>query len=389
MYDFKKTLRAGGHQVLRQQAESKSDRKLFHKVFGSLIFSFLIAVSNAQATLSLHLPQASTVAPGVDAVTDFVYILSIFFTVTIPAVMIYFVVKYHRSRTGRQTVYITGHHGLEVIWTVVPLVLMLIIFYWGFQEYENMRRVSPDAIEVNVVGRQWLWQFQYTDGRQSLNDLVVPLNKPVKLIMTSEDVLHSFYVPNFRVKQDVVPGSYYYMQFTATQAGVHRIFCTEYCGTGHSDMLGNVFVLEDEAYAHWKKTGEIPTGLKALAATMGNVSGDISSATDKSPAAAGGDLSMAEQGRNLHKTKGCNACHSITGDKGVGPTWKGIYGTKEELQSGDSVLVDENYIRKSIMEPNFQIVKGFAPAMPTYQGQLSDKEINALIAFIKSLGKGE
>lgn len=329
---------------------------------------------------SISLPQASTVAAGVDAVSDFVFYWSVFFTIAIPAVIVYFVIKYHRSRKGRQTAYIAGHHGLEVIWTVGPLILMLIIFWMGYQGYVNFRKVDANAIEVNVVGRQWLWQFQYTDGRQAMNDLVVPLNKPVKLIMTSEDVIHSFYVPNFRVKQDVVPGSYYYVTFQATIPGPHRIFCAEYCGTGHSDMLGVVYVLEEKDYATWQKTGKIPA---EMVASMGQTV----AASDAGAAGtgAGKPKTLAEQGAALYSTKGCVACHSVDGSRRVGPSWKGVYGSKEELESGKSVEVDENYIRESIVEPQAKVVKGYPPSMPTFKGLLSDQEINALIAYIKSL----
>ncbi len=334
----------------------------------------------------ISLPQASTIAPGVDAVNDFIFWVSLFFLIAVPAVMLLFVVKYHRSKKGRQTVYISGHHGLEALWTIVPLIIMLIIFGWGFVEYTKMRTVAPGAIEINVIGRQWLWQFQYADGRQAMNELVVPLNKPVKLIMTSEDVLHSFFIPDFRVKQDVVPGSYYYLTFNSTMAGPHKIYCTEFCGTGHSDMLGLIYVLDEKDYSEWEKTGKVP---EAMARSISLAQGDavVASPSDSknSNAAAGAKQSLAEQGAALYNTKGCVACHSTDGSRRVGPTWKGVFGTTEQLEGGKTAVVDENYIRESIVEPHAKVVKGYPPSMPTFKGLLSDQEINALIAYIKSL----
>lgn len=314
---------------------------------------------------TIHLPQASSVAAGVDAVNDFIFYVSLFFTIAIPAVILFFIIKYHRSRKGRRTEQLDHSTAIEVVWTVIPLVLMLYIAYWGWEQYKIMIAEPKDAIEINVTGRQWVWNFQYTNGRQTMNEMVVPKGKAVKLIMTSEDVLHSFFIPNFRLKQDVVPGTYTSINFIATILGEHKIYCTEYCGTSHSDMLGKVLVVEEKEYNNWLTTGNLPA-----------VSGVNKSQQKMSP---------VDKGKELYTSKGCIACHSTDGSPKVGPTWKGVFGHEVEMQDGSKVTVDENYLRESIENSNAKIVKGFAPSMPMYKGTLTDEEVGALVAYIKSL----
>jgi cytochrome c oxidase subunit 2 len=345
---------------------------------------------------TISLPQASTYAANVDKVNDFIFCLSVFFTVAVPAVMVWFMVKYHRSKKGRRTEQIDHSTFMEVTWTVIPLVLMLFIFWWGWVEFKEMRTPRRNALEINVLGRQWLWNFQYNNGRTTMNDMVVPINRPVKLIMTSEDVLHSFYVPNFRIKQDVVPGTYTAVYFTATQTGVHKIYCTEYCGTSHSDMLGRVIVTSNEEYENWLNTGEMP----AVAATapltpptrslfkteqLKGKSAATDAASDTAGQVSALQKSPAERGRALHASKGCVACHSVDGVTKVGPTMKGLFGSEVQLADGSKVTADENYLRESIEMSNAKVVKGFAPSMPLYKGTLTDEEIGSLIAYIKSL----
>lgn len=329
---------------------------------------------NAYAGTVIQLPQASTVAPEIDMVADIVFWTSFGFFILIFFGMVYFVAKFHRSRKGRKTEYILGHHGLELAWTIIPLVFMLFIFFWGLYVYQDLRKVPSDAYEVNVVGRQWLWNFEYTNGRKTMNELVVPKNKPVKLIMTSEDVIHSFFVPNFRLKQDVVPGMYTYISFNATMNGEHPIYCAEFCGTGHSDMLGKVVVLDEKDFEDWLITGKYP----------GQSADQIAQAGAAEQAGAP-TQSLAEKGKEVFNAKGCFACHSVDGTAKVGPTLFNSFGRKEELSDGSMIVVDENYIRESIMDPQKKIVKGYPPSMPTFRGLLSDQEINALVAYIKSL----
>jgi cytochrome c oxidase subunit 2 len=221
-----------------------------------------------------------------------------------------------------------------------------------------MRTPPQDSLEITVIGRQWLWQFKYNSGRTTLNELYVPEGRPVKLVMRSEDVLHSFYVPAFRVKQDLVGGMYTDLWFTAIKIGTYQIFCAEYCGTGHSAMLGKVIVMNPQEYQKWERGEEE----KAVAS-----------------------LPPAETGKQLYTQRGCNACHSVDGSKLVGPSWKGIYGHEVELQDGTKVIADENYLRESILEPQAQMVKGYTPVMPSFKGVISENEVSDIIAYIKTL----
>ena len=224
-----------------------------------------------------------------------------------------------------------------------------------------MRTPPKDAVDITVTGKQWLWTFEYYNGKKTLNELYVRQNRPVRMVMRADDVIHSFFVPAFRVKQDLMPGRYTQLWFTPTKIGTFDIFCAEYCGTGHSKMLGKVIVLSPEAYDIWEK-GVAVDGGEAVAS-----------------------LPPAELGEKLYKGKGCNACHSVDGSVVIGPSFKGLYEREGELEDGASYTADENYIMQSILEPQEQIVKGFQPVMPSFKGILSDAEITAIIAYIKTL----
>ena len=335
---------------------------------------------------TIAIPQASTVAVGVDQVNDFIFWLSVFFTIAIPATMLVFIVKYHRSNKGRRTEQLDHSTALEVIWTLIPFVLMMIIFGWGWVEYKKMKAPVANALEINVIGRQWLWNFQYPNGRQAMNDVVIPLNKPVKFIMTSEDVLHSFYVPNFRNKQDVVPGMYTSLYVVATMTGVHKIYCAEYCGTSHSDMLGRVIVVPEAEYNAFLETGKMPELASSDALTMPYRQSSSGSGASKSDSTSSAVLKAPhERGKELYASKGCVACHSADGSAKVGPSFKGAFGHEVELVDGQKVTVDENYLRESIENSQAKVVKGYAPSMPLYKGTLTDQEVGSLIAYIKSL----
>ena len=304
------------------------------------------------------LPEAaSSFAGRVDNVIWFVTIISVIFFVFISVLLVYFSVKYRRKSENDRTSQYTSYHGLEVIWTVIPSILVLAIFIYGLVVYDEMRTPPKDAMEINVIGKQWLWQFQYDTGKTSLNEIYVPVGRAVKLVMTSEDVLHSFFVPEFRVKQDLVPGMYTYLWFKAIKEGEYNIFCAEYCGTSHSAMLGKVKVVSVEEFENWKNE-----------------------ATEDAPIE-----NPIEFGAELYVTRGCSACHSINGSVGVGPTFKGLMGREETMQDGEFIVVDENYIRESIYEPQAKIVQGFAPIMPSFKGMVSEGEVGAIIAYIKSL----
>lgn len=304
---------------------------------------------------------ASNLASKVDGLLLVITFISIFFFVLISAVLIYFAVKYRRRSDDEETPYITGNQTLEIIWTVIPSILLILLFVYGFVVYKDMRTPPKDAVDITVTGKQWLWTFEYYNGKKTLNELYVRQNRPVRMVMRADDVIHSFFVPAFRVKQDLMPGRYTQLWFTPTKIGTFDIFCAEYCGTGHSKMLGKVIVLSPEAYDIWEK-GVAVDGGEAVAS-----------------------LPPAELGEKLYKGKSCNACHSVDGSVVIGPSFKGLYEREGELEDGASYTADENYIRQSILEPQEQIVEGFQPVMPSFKGILSDAEITAIIAYIKTL----
>lgn len=328
---------------------------------------------------TINLPQASNVAARVDALHDFLWYLSIVSLIGTTIALIYFVFAYHHTKKGRETAYILGSHTLEITWTVIPLVLMLVVFAWGYRDYLWMRAEAPNPVEINVIGRQWLWNFEYANGRKTMNEFYMPKGRNVKLIMTSEDVLHSFFLPHMRVKSDVVPGLYTYVAFQPTIVGEHPVYCTEYCGTGHSDMLAKAYVLEEEDYNRWLETGKVPAGIVKASATS-TAGGDPTASHGQTK-----EVSLADKGRDVANAKGCFACHTGDGTKKIGPTWKGVFGSEEQLENGQKVKVDENYIRESIVDPMAKVVKGYPPSMPPFKGLLNDEEINAIIAYIKSL----
>lgn len=304
---------------------------------------------------------ASSFAGKVDGVLWFVTVLSIVFFILITFLLVYFSFKYKRITENDETPYITGNQTLEIIWTVIPSILLFVIFAYGLIVYKEMRTPPGDAVEVNVTAKQWIWIFKYQNGKSTINELFVQHNRPVKMVMRADDVLHSFFVPAFRVKQDLVPGMYTQLWFNPTKIGTYDLFCAEYCGTGHSQMLAKVYVMSPEAFSRWEKGDEEET---------------TTFASTKSP---------EELGKDMYSKNGCAACHSIDGSAGVGPTFKALYGKNESLQDGTTIEVDENYLRESILIPQAKVVQGFAPSMPSFKGILTDEEIDALIAYIKSL----
>jgi cytochrome c oxidase subunit 2 len=330
--------------------------------------------------------QGTLVAGQWDDLYGFLVWLSVFFFILVVGGMIYFAIKY-RAQPGFRPKYITGNHALEAVWIVVPTILLMVIFVWGYVVYRNMVHPPTDAYEIRVIGRQWSWQFQYANGKSLLNEAYVPVNKPVKLIMTSTDVLHSFFVPNFRVKQDVVPGMYTSVWFEATVPGRHQVYCTEYCGTSHSGMLAEIIALTDEQWNAWnagKPLPEIPSADQRLAAVRADYKKKMDAAS-AGEGAAPKVTALAEQGKKIAQTKGCIACHSADGTKVVGPSWKGIWGSEEELTDGTKVKVDEDYIRESIYDPHKKLVKPYGPVMPVFKGLVTEEEVNAIIAYIQSL----
>jgi cytochrome c oxidase subunit 2 len=308
---------------------------------------------------SIWLPPAgSTTAGEVDPIFHFILYTSIILFVIVVGLLVYFSWRFRRRGKPGLISAPTHNTTLEIIWTGIPIVLVLVVFVWGLRLYIQEHVAPANSIEIKVTGQQWFWSFEYPSGTTSMNELVVPLGRPIKLLMSSKDVIHGFYVPDFRIKQDVLPNRYTVAWFQATEMGEHNLFCTTFCGTGHSQMLAKVKVVSDKEYDDFLQSSSsgLPSG-----------------------------MTPEEYGEQLYKTKACVTCHSIDGSTGVGPSWKGIWGKMELMSDGKRVLVDENYVRESILEPRAKIVNGFQPVMPTYQGILKDQQIDAIIAYIKSL----
>ena len=306
--------------------------------------------------------QVSSFAHDIDNLFFFIFYASVVLFLIVVIGMMYLAIKY-RFKKGdevRLTSSLDHNTFLEVLFFVIPLILVTITFVWGIRSYLNMVIVPDDAIEIKVTGQSWFWTFDYPEGGSTLNELVVPVETPIKIVLSSTDVLHSFYIPVMRAKMDVLPNRYNVMWFDANQAGEYEIFCTEYCGTGHSNMNAKVIVMPQKMYEVW------------LA--------EAGSADD--------DLPLEELGAKLYSKKACNTCHTLDGTALVGPSYlqtSQMWGQERVFDDGSSTIIDENYVRSSILEPQIQIVAGYQGVMPTYQGLLNDRELDALIAFLKTL----
>lgn len=319
--------------------------------------------------LPLFPEQASTLASRVDALYFFLVGVSLFFTALIFTAVIYLAIRYHhRAGETHAPELVADNLALEITWTVIPLALTMVMFTWGTSVYFSMSRAPDNALEIFVVGRQWMWKFQHPDGQREINELHVPLGQPVKLVVASEDVIHSFYVPAFRVKQDAVPGRYTTVWFEATKAGRFHMFCAEYCGTQHSGMIGRIVVLEPAQYAAWL-AGETGGPGSAMASTLPRPEG-----------------SLADRGHRLFQQLGCATCH-LQDRQGIGPVLAGVFGRQVRLQDGQSTLADEGYIRESILQPQAKITAGFQTQMPSFQGRVNEEELMQLLAYIKSIGR--
>lgn len=314
----------------------------------------------ARANSVLMPTEATEIATQVDNLYKFLLAASFIACVILIGGMIYFALKYKRKTNSDKTAYITHNTALEFLWSFIPLVIFMAVFAWGWYVYHQMRAMPENALEIHIVGKQWAWEVQYKSGVKTSNLVVAPIDEDVKLIMTSTDVLHSFFVPSFRIKQDVIPGRYTALWFRANKLGEFHIFCTEYCGTAHAGMIGTVKIVTREEYDRWlEEEAKI------------------------------GTLPLAQRGERVFQIKACASCHSVADAKQVvGPTLFQKFGSTQTLADGSTVQVDENYVRASILNPNSQIVKGFAPnVMPSFQGQLSEIELAALIEYVKSLAK--
>jgi cytochrome c oxidase subunit 2 len=296
--------------------------------------------------------QASTFATEVDHLTYFLLIVAVFFTLLIFGAIFYFAVRYRRRSENELPHVIHGGMTLEVVWSVIPFGLTMVMFAWGADIYFREGHPPVDALSVYVVGKQWMWKLQHMEGQREINELHIPLGRPVKLIMTSEDAIHSFFVPAFRTKQDVVPGRYSTTWFRPTKTGKYHLFCAEYCGTNHSRMIGWIYVMEPKDYQDWL-----------------------------SGAPAG---SLAESGQRLFESLACANCHKADGS-GRCPALVGLFGSTVHLTGGTTVKADEAYIRESILQPQAKIVAGYQPIMPTFQGLVREEDVLQLIEYIKSL----
>jgi cytochrome c oxidase subunit II len=296
--------------------------------------------------------SASTVASQVDSLYLFLVAVSMFFSLLIAVLVIYFAVKYRRRSPDDRPKPVHGSIVLELAWSVIPLIISLFVFTWGARIYFTMRRPPASSMDVYVVGKQWMWKFQHASGRREINELHIPVGRPVKLTMATEDVIHSLYVPAFRVKYDVVPGRYRTMWFEANKPGKYKLFCTEYCGTKHAGMTGFVVVMEQDEFQTWLSGGP--------------------------------QLSVVASGERLIQELGCVTCH-VQEASSRGPALHGIFGKTVEMQSGEQVEVDENYLRESILHPQAKIVSGYQPIMPTYEGLVTEEGLMQIIAYIKSL----
>jgi cytochrome c oxidase subunit 2 len=304
--------------------------------------------------LPLFPERASSMAGHVDALFLFLVSITIFFTLLVAALIVVFAIRYRKDRQPNAE-QIHGSMALEITWTVIPLAITMVIFVWGAAIYFMESRPPKDAMEIYAVGKQWMWKFQHVEGPREINTLHVPLNRDVRLIMTSQDVIHDVFVPAFRVKADVLPGRYTSIWFRATKPGRYHLFCAEYCGTQHSGMIGEVVVMDQSEYAQWTQSGA--------------------------------DGSLASTGEKYFQHFGCATCHR-TDMAGRGPNLVGVFGKAQLLEDGRTVNADETYIRESILNPGAKIVGGFKNIMPTFEGQIDEDGLIALVAYVKALGNG-
>jgi len=325
---------------------------------GQFILDRLVGGAAVQTDGTFWMPvQASSGAEPVDSIFGFIFWVSVFFFVLIVALMVTFVIRYRR-RPGREDAEPSPRHhtALEVTWTVIPIAIVVVIFVWGFKAYLDINTPPPNAYEILVTGQKWKWLFTYPNGHVD-EDLHVPVDAPVRLVMTSEDVIHGFYIPAFRLKRDVLPGRYVKVWFRAIKPGEYQIYCTQYCGTGHSDMWAKAVVHEPGGFERWLE--EASNFLKTM--------------------------SPSRAGEQLYRTRGCAQCHTVDGRGSTGPTWKGLFGSHVPLDGGKTIVADENYLRTCILDPTQNVPLGFQPVMPTFKGRLKDDEITAIIEYIKTL----
>jgi cytochrome c oxidase subunit II len=301
--------------------------------------------------------QASSIAKSVDQLYLFLTAVTLFFTALIFSVIFYFMIKYRRRSPDERPRAIEGSFPLEVLWTAIPTLIVAVIFVWGSTLYFQNAEPPKGSLEIFVTGKEWMWKIEHPEGQREINELHVPLGRPVKLTMTSEDVIHDFFVPAFRVKKDVLPGRFTTLWFEATKVGTFHLFCAQYCGAFHAGMIGSIVVQEPDEYERWLAGG------------------------------APGE-SMEQAGEKVYQASGCPTCHLADGT-GLGPSLLGVFGHPVKLTTGETVTADDAYMRESIVLPKAKVVLGYSPIMPSFQGQLTEEQLNNVIAYLRALGKAQ
>jgi cytochrome c oxidase subunit 2 len=314
-----------------------------------VLWQFLVKWLHSSA---LFPAEASTIAPWTDALYFFLLAMTLVGLLLVGALVFYFSFAYRKERSPVAT-QVEGSTLLEATWTIIPLAIFLVTFVWGALLYFRIYNPPTNAMNIYIVGKQWMWKAEHPGGQHEINALHVPIGRPVQLTMISQDVFHSFSIPDFRVKREVIPGRYSTVWFQATEAGSYHLFCTQYCGTAHSAMIGQIIAMAPDDYTKW---------------TQQSTSG----------------MSLAQNGERLYASMGCNACHNGTASA-RGPNLAGVYGSKLQLTNGSQVLVNDAYLRDAILNPSQHVTAGYAPIMPTYQGQISEEGLIDLVEFIKNL----
>ena len=301
--------------------------------------------------------QASTIAKSVDYLYYFLTAITLFFTTVIFLTIFYFMVKYRRRSPDERPAAIEGSVPLEVLWTAIPTLIVAFIFVWASVLYFRNAEPPRGSVEIFVTGRQWMWKVQHPEGQREIDELHVPVGRPIKLTMTSEDVIHDFFIPAFRVKKDVLPGRYTSLWFQATKTGTFHLFCGQYCGAFHAGMIGSIVVQEQDEYQRWLAGG------------------------------APGE-SMEQSGAKIFQSSGCPTCH-VNDGTGLAPSLLGVFGHPVKLTTGETVTADEAYMRESVLLPKAKVVFGYTPIMPSFQGQLTEEQLNDLMAYLRVLGQSQ
>ncbi|KIF79935.1 cytochrome B561 [Noviherbaspirillum autotrophicum] len=302
-------------------------------------------------------PSASDAAGRYDTLMLVEFLVTGFVALGVAFMIVYFSVRYRRDSDADRSAAPAGGRKLEIAWIAIPLLLFLCAFAWAAYDYARLYRDPPGAMPVFVVAKQWMWKLEHANGRREIDELHLPLGQPVKLVMTSQDVIHSFYVPAFRIKQDVVPGRYTTISFTPTEAGEFHLFCAEYCGTEHAAMRGRVVVMRPDQFAAWLQQGDAREG-------------------------------MAARGFALYRRYGCSGCHEAQSSVHA-PDLHGLLGRTVHLQDGRSLVADEAYVRDSVLLPKKEVVAGYAPIMPSFAGQIAEEDLLAIIEYLRSTGGGD